>query len=116
MGRVVDFDAIRAEVKQGEPVEVRTGETVILVHPEWPWDSLVAWDDGNVDEALTAVVVDPDQMPALRDALFADRASRGVALKRLAAVYAVEGESKASQRRSANGGKRSKPTSKTPTA
>lgn len=112
MGRVVDFDAIQAEVSQGEPVEVRSGDTVILVHPEWPWDSLVAWDNGDVDASLTAVVVDPMQVEAFHALLFAGSASRSIALKRLAAVYAVEGESGASSRSSANGGKRSRPTSK----
>lgn len=115
MGRVVDFDAIQAEVSQGEPVEVRVGDTVILVHPEWPWDSLVAWDNGDTDASLKAVVVDPDQAQTLHDALFAGSASRSIALKRLAAVYSVEGESKASQRSSTNGGRRSRPTSKTRT-
>src|SRR5688572_7573358 len=115
MGRVVDFDAIQAEVKQGEPVQVKSGDTTILVHAQWPWLSLVAWELGNIDEAVKAVVVDEEQAVAFRDLLFAGSASAGIALQRLAAVYAAKGESKASQRSSANGGKSSRPTSKTRT-
>lgn len=116
MGRVVDFDAIQAEVTQGEPVEVKSGDTVFLVHPSWPWLSIVAWDAGRVDDALKAILVDEGQAEAFRDALFAGSASSSIALRRLAAVYSVEGESKASSRSSTNGGNRSRPTSKTPTS
>jgi hypothetical protein len=108
--RVVDFDAIRAEIKPGEPVEVRTGRHVFHVHPEMPWDFAVAWAAGRVQDAL-ALLVPAKELDQFRAAVFADNASRETALARIQAIYDV-GESKASSRSSTNGGTRSRPTSK----
>lgn len=109
--RSVDFEAIRAETAPGEPVEVVAGKTKFLVRPELPWLAVEAWDRGDVDEALRAVLIDEKHLGKFRDLLFGDGASKNVALRRLVSIWNVEGESSASSRSSANGGTRSRPTS-----
>lgn len=110
--RTVDFDAIRAETQPGEPVEVVAGNVKFLVRPELPWLAVEAWDRVDTDAALAAVLVDPEQVPAFRDLLFADGVSRSKALDRLVAIWNAPGESQASSRSSANGSRRSKQTSR----
>lgn len=109
MGRVVDFDAIRAETQPGEPIEVRSGKQTFHMHPEMPWDFAVAWAAGNVQEAI-GLLVPAKEVEGFRALLFADSASRETALKRIQAIYGT-GESSASSRSSTNGGTRSRPTS-----
>lgn len=97
MSRVVDFDAIRAEITPDEPIEVRSGDTTILVRGEMPWEAAVAWDKGNLDDAVELLVIDAADADRLRGLLFGDHCSRATALKRLIAIWDVEpGESGAS--------------------
>lgn len=95
MSRIVDLDAIAAEVATAEPIELRSNGATVLVHGEMPWRAAVAWDSNRIDEALTAIAVDATQVPVLRGALFAGEPSYREATRRLRAIWNT-GESPAS--------------------